>query len=56
MEMKEMLGRHVEVQAYGVLEDINTHGIRVKITGEQVFIAFTDIKKIRLDRRYKGEH
>jgi hypothetical protein len=59
MEVKTLLGKHIDVtkndgfHVYAVLKDIEQHGIWVEFNSELIFIAFTNLKEIRLDRRYK---
>jgi hypothetical protein len=61
MEVKELLNKHIDAtkndgfHIYAVLKDIEQHGIWVELNSELIFFAFTNLKEIRLDRRYKGE-
>jgi len=58
MDLEEkLINKRVDVSKndgfhlYGVLREIGAYGIWLKTSSETSFIAFTNIKEIRLDRR-----
>jgi hypothetical protein len=60
MEPEEFLNRQVDVakldgfHLYGILKKIEQHGIWIETKKELSFIAFNNIREMRLDRKGGG--
>ncbi|MFA5102486.1 MAG: hypothetical protein WC525_04985 [Candidatus Thermoplasmatota archaeon] len=61
MRPEDYLEKHIDVMkidgfhVYGILKKIESYGIWVESNSELGFLAFSNIREIRPDRRYRGD-
>jgi len=60
MAENNFLDKHIDAtkldgfHLYGILKKIEQHGIWIDVKSELVFLAFNNLKEMRLDRRRGG--